>query len=158
MTMIEPQIKQTIQEHQASAPIPLGRLAKSLGLEVKLSTLPAGISGEIRPSGSGYVIKVNRHDSAGRQRFTLAHEIGHYVLHRSEIGSGIADDALYRSKLSDAREAEANRFAAELLMPYALLQPQIAALGNIPLSEKAPQLASLFGVSETAMKIRLGLQ
>lgn len=157
MTSIPTEIYDLIQEHQTAAPVQLGKLAKALGLTVKSSTLPAGISGEIRPSGDGYMIKVNRHDSSGRQRFTLAHEIGHYVLHRDHIGAGISDDALYRSNLSDAREAEANRFAADLLMPRNLLDAEIAARGPTPLSEKVPELAAHFGVSERAMKIRLGL-
>src|SRR5215217_1945633 len=109
---------------QVEAPVKLSELGKALGLSIKAATLPVGISGEIRPSPDHpgrYVIRVNRHDSPERQRFTVAHEIGHYLLHRNQIGNGITDDVLYRSTLTDRREAEANRVAADILMPSHLV-------------------------------------
>lgn len=145
----------TIAAAQADIPVRLGTIATRFGLSVKASTLPAGISGEIRPNGASYEIKVNRHDSKGRQRFTVAHELAHYLLHRDQIGDGVRDDALYRSSLSDVREAEANRLAAEILMPASKVKE---ALAEYPGSEdeKLHTLATIFGVSEVAMEIRLG--
>lgn len=151
------QQRELILRYQASIPVKLSQLAKELGLKVVASTLSPGISGEIRPSPNGYVINVNRHDSSRRQRFTVAHEIAHYLLHRSQIGNGISDDVLYRSSLSDWREAEANRLAAEILLPRAAIEEKRALLHDLDPELIADALATEFEVSEVAMKIRLGL-
>jgi Zn-dependent peptidase ImmA (M78 family) len=68
------------------------------------------------------------------------------------IGDGITDDVFYRSTLSNAQEAEANRFAADVLMPYALIENLMAAG-----TSSVPALASALQVSETAMTVRLGI-
>lgn len=146
-----------IARHQAELPVKLGALAKELGVRVLSSTLPSGISGEIRPRDGSFVISVNRHDSARRQRFTVAHELAHYLLHRDQIGAGIQDDVLYRSNLSDQREAEANRLAAEILMPREKIDRALADVRDLPESERIPALSERFGVSDVAMRIRLGL-
>lgn len=151
---LTPAQREIILEAQRELPVRVGDIARQLGLPVKASTLPAGISGEIRPLGSTFEIKVNRHESRGRQRFTVAHELAHFLLHRDQIGSGVSDDALYRSSLSDSREAEANRLAAQILMPRERVR---AALQETPgtLEERLQLLAETFGVSEAAMSIRL---
>jgi hypothetical protein len=150
--------RQVIRAHQDSFPVRLATLARALGVPVQASTLKPGISGELRPDGQGaYVIRVNRHDAPVRQRFTVAHEIAHFLLHRDHIGTGISDDVLYRSGLSDQREAEANRLAADILMPdEAVRQAYHAARGQEG-DEAVLELAARFGVSEAAMSIRLGM-
>lgn len=148
-----------IEEAHTDLPVKLSALASKLGVRVVASTLPAGISGELRPSADGScVISINRHDSSRRQRFTVAHELAHFLLHRDHIGSGIKDDALYRSGLSDAREAEANRLAAEILMPMSLVQRQLQTHGGVATEDVVAKLAVEFGVSDAAMRIRLGLE
>lgn len=154
------EIRETIQAHQEVYPVKLSTIATALGLSVKAATLPVGISGEIRPSignPNKFIIKVNRHDSDRRQRFTVAHEIGHYLLHKDQIGSGIEDDVLYRSSLSDRREAEANRMAADILMPMELIDAALERAEALGIEDVASYLADEFEVSETAMKIRLGI-
>ncbi|RJG54299.1 ImmA/IrrE family metallo-endopeptidase [Sphingobium terrigena] len=150
-------LRAAVEQHQAEAPVDLAALARGFGLSVKAATLAPGISGEIRPEGNSFVIRVNRHDAAVRQRFTVAHEIAHFLLHQSEIGKGITDDVLYRSSLSGKIEAEANRLAADILMPDHLVQrikanSEVLNINDIPL-----HLSKRFGVSESAMKIKLGL-
>lgn len=147
--------QEIVRDAQNDIPVRLSEVARRLGLTVRSSTLPAGISGEIRPARGSFEIKVNRHDSKGRQRFTVAHELAHYLLHRDQIGQGVTDDALYRSSLSDAREAEANRLAAEILMPLPAVRAALEAYGG-PIEERSASLAQLFGVSEVAFDIRLG--
>ncbi len=88
--------------------------------------------------------------------FTIAHEIAHYILHRELIGDGIVDDILYRSGLSDHLEAQANRLAADLIMPWPSLHKRIQELSDLKNEELYEQLAKDFEVSTTAMKIRLG--
>lgn len=146
-----------IHRHQNGFPVKLSSLAREFGLKVVASTLPPGISGEIRPSGSGFTISVNRHDSSRRQRFTVAHEIAHYLLHKDQIGDGISDDVLYRSSLSDWREAEANRLAAEILLPREAVNSKVQESHGLSEGEMVSLLAGEFGVSEIAIRIRLGL-
>src|SRR3546814_18529596 len=57
-----------------------------------------------------------------RRRFSIAHEIAYFALHRNLIGDGVTDDAMYRSNLSSAVEVQANRMAAGILMPWHLIR------------------------------------
>jgi len=145
----------TIADHQDVAPVRLSELAKALGVPVKAATLAPGISGEIRPDENGFVIRINRHDPAKRQRFSVAHELAHFLLHSDQIGTGIADDVLYRSSLSDRREAQANRLAADILMPDELVRQQVEAAHEKGVGDLVLFLAEEFAVSEAAMRIKL---
>ncbi|KGK43319.1 hypothetical protein LH51_00790 [Nitrincola sp. A-D6] len=148
--------QEVIRKHQQALPVKLSRIAGDLGLMVKSSTLDAGISGEIKKQGDRYLIRVNRHDVKERQRFTVAHEIAHYLLHKEQIGDGIIDDILYRSSLSDNLEAEANRLAADILMPWDIITSAKESLSTLKIEQKIEELAKLAEVSVTAIKIRLG--
>lgn len=147
-----------VREFQGEAPVPVVALARRLGLKVYDEDTNAAISGRLTrdPAAggpSGYAVYVNVAHHRHRKRFTLAHEIAHFLLHRHLLDAGIVeDDALYRSHLSTAVEAEANRFAAEILMPWHLIDRAIEQGVTAP-----ADLACLFQVSETAMRIRLGL-
>ncbi|WP_417535607.1 ImmA/IrrE family metallo-endopeptidase [Methylophaga sp.] len=145
-----------ITTFQKSFPVKVGDIAKALKLTVKQATLPAGISGEIKEVDGQFIIRVNRHDVKYRQRFTVAHEISHFLLHRDKIGDGIIDDVLYRSSLSDALEAQANRLAADIIMPGELIEKELNMLGQIEI-EEVEEIAKLAEVSTTALKIKLGL-
>jgi hypothetical protein len=148
-------IRATIEEHQDFAPIRLSQLARALGVPVKAATLGPGISGEIRPDGDVFVIRVNRHDPSKRQRFTVAHELAHFLLHSEHINNGISDDVLYRSSLSDRREAQANRLAADILMPDDLVLASVEVAKEKGLGDLVLFLAEQFAVSEGAMRIKL---
>lgn len=152
--------KDTILAHQFEAPVKISAIARAMNVTLRGATLAPGISGEIRPdtmAPAGFMIKINRHDPARRQRFTAAHELAHFLLHRDQIGSGISDDVLYRSALSDNREAEANRLAADILMPESLIQEWLDNAKALKVEDKVAYLADRFEVSEAAIKIRLGL-
>lgn len=131
-------------------------LARDLGLEVyRVPNWPDALSGMIVRSSetpSGFAIYVNQDHPEVRRRFTLAHECAHAILHPDLIGDGITDDALYRSGLSSRVEAQANRLAADILMPRNRLD-ELIAKGITSVSE----LASMFNVSSGAMAIRLGV-
>lgn len=157
---VDPEHKAVIEPFLEEVPVKVAGMARALGLEVKAATLKPRISGQISPtasSPSGYRIRVNRHEAKVRQRFTIAHEIAHYLLHRDHIGDGLEDTILYRSTLSDRREAEANRLAADLIMPEKSVVASLRALGARATPEVATILADKYDVSEAAMKIRLGL-
>lgn len=158
---IQPEKLEVIFENSSQLPIPIASIGKQLGLEVKLVALEPNISGEIRPSQSapaGFRIRINRHDKKARQRFTAAHEIAHYLLHADRIGAGIADNVLYRSKLSNEVEWEANRLAADILMPRRLVRQELEKIGGVANLEAAEILSEVFEVSLPAMKIRLGVE
>lgn len=152
-----PHTLQVINEYQKTTPIDVLAIANRLKINVYEAIENENLSGKIVKDekyggDSGYAIFVNSKHSKTRQRFTIAHEIAHYLLHRDAIGNGVVDDALYRSGLSNSQEREANKLAAEILMPWHLI--------NEILDEKfknIQELAAYFNVSESAMSIRLGI-
>src|SRR3546814_8751462 len=77
-----------------------------------------------RGGESGFAIYVNGSHPRVRRRFSIAHEIAHFALHRNLIGDGVTDDAMYRSNLSSAVEVQANRMAADILMPWHLIRSE----------------------------------
>lgn len=145
-----------LHQFTGTAPVKVGALAAALGLKVVEATLPLSISGMIKPDEAGnFVIKVNRFEPKERQRFTIAHEIAHFLLHRQLIARGVVDSTLYRSKLSSRLEAEANRLAADIIMPSKLITE---ALSQVPdyVDDVDVYLAEKFRVSKPAMEIRTG--
>jgi len=153
--------KEIINRHTAQIPVKVSRICNDFGLEIVTAPLPARISGEIRPVDSlhsKFRIKINRYESGVRQRFTAAHELAHYLLHRNYIGSGVVDTVLYRSNLSSYLEAQANRLAADILMPINLIETYIRDRFTVHLDESdIEELSDTFQVSEVALRFRLGL-
>jgi hypothetical protein len=149
---------QVIAKYQIQAPVDVVAIATELGLNVWAMALPANISGKIfrdplNGGQSGFSVAVNSQDAFVRQRFTVAHEIAHFVLHRERLESGdLIDDAMYRSGLSSKEETAANRLAADILMPMPLIQTLVSAGIREPQS-----LANKLQVSLAAIKIRLGI-
>lgn len=144
------------------APIPVELVARRLGLSVKPSDFTDDISGVLVIEDGRGAIGYNKHQPKVRQRFTIAHEIGHYQLHKDKLPLFVDKgySALYRNSDSSTgevrREREANAFAAALLMPKQLLIKEIEGhsfdLGN---DSSLDELSKLFGVSTQAMAIRL---
>jgi Zn-dependent peptidase ImmA (M78 family) len=155
-----PQQIEIVDNFRKETPVRLAALANELGLEVFRSSLKPDVSGLIEPSetaAAGYRIKINRHETAERQRFTLAHEIAHFLLHKEHIGGGVVDTVMYRSSLSSKKEVEANKLAAKLIMPMSNVQAERQKLLGMDDDQAAVVLASKFKVSLPAMRIRLGL-
>lgn len=151
-----PEHIEILSRYVNEAPVRVGALAKELGLKVVVAALPLNISGLIKPDGDGYVIKVNRFESKERQRFTIAHEIAHFLLHRDRIQAGVVDSVLYRSKLSSRLEAEANRLAADILMPIDQVRRVLDSHQGLTPTETNSLLSEKFEVSKQAMGIRMG--
>lgn len=155
---LEPEYAEILGRHVSEHPVKLGALAQDLGVSVKVSTMDIGISGEIRREGREYVVRVNRNESRERQRFTVAHEIAHYILHRSVIDDspdGIRDNVLYRSGKPEAIEYEANRLAAEIVMPSALVKQWVSQHPGGLSEDIVERLATEFEVSKAAMEVQL---
>jgi IrrE N-terminal-like domain len=145
--------------HMQAPPINVAACAEAVGLKVYAMALPEGVSGmlqrdEALGGESGFACFVDKTEPSVRQRFTAAHELGHFVLHRHEIGESHQDNYLLRAEgLTNAQEAAANRFAADLLMPRKLIAE--AMQGGVT---TVAALAAHFKVSQVAMSIRLGLE
>ncbi len=142
-------------------PIDLDLLAAGLNIKVIRDAFDSSsISGMLVFKEGRYFIGVNSEHSVGRQRFTIAHELGHYILHRkkfhidTEIEEGAVmfrDDSLGNSP----QEVEANSFAANLLMPEDIFKREFERLKSIE------AVADRFLVSVPAAQFRsrnLGLR
>lgn len=149
------------QECLPEKPVRVITLAREFGLQVYTASLPPDVSGQIgldpeSGSPSGYSIVVDRSDPEPRRRFTIAHELAHFLLHRDDIGEdGVAESRLYRSRLRNLQEVEANTLAADILMPY----DKLGAIIDTDRWRDAPlaEVAAKFNVSKSALKVRLGI-
>jgi len=121
-------------------------------IEIIEDNLNPEISGMIEYINFGFVITINKYHSQNRKRFTLAHEFGHYIMHKDflkENGS-IEDRMLFRNGTKqDEKEIEANEFAAQLLMPEDEFKNAINS-GK----KSIAALAEKFQVSAAAIKYR----
>ena len=113
--------------------------------------LEDNISGYIEKQGEKFIIAINSSQNPLRQRFTLAHELGHYYIHRSELSGQHTDVTLFRDANEDRLGIEyaANDFAAELLMPELNFRQAIKEGNNTP-----KHLSQLFQVTEKAVLYR----
>jgi Zn-dependent peptidase ImmA (M78 family) len=142
-------------------PVRVDFIAERLGLTVVVQAMETDLSGMLlRSDEDGNVIGVNRSHSISRRRFTIAHELGHYLLHKGR--PVIVDPTLrinFRDSLAslatDREEIEANQFAAELLMPTRLVREVLAQLGALEDEAATSELAGRFQVSVEAMTYRL---
>jgi len=127
--------------------------------------LGSDVSALLVTSGPKIAIGIHKGHSKTRQRFSLAHEIGHFVLrHQFEAGEHVHVDSgrLISARSAsasaglDPKEVEANQFAAELLMPVKLIRMHASRFGEGPVLEhEVARLAREFAVSQQAMTIRL---
>jgi Zn-dependent peptidase ImmA (M78 family) len=143
-------------------PVPVEQLAKALSIDVRYSAGSEEVSGALIRNEESVVIAVNSAQHDNRQRFTIAHEIGHFLLHK---GTQVHFDEDFRinyrnavsSDATEQDEIEANGFAAALLMPepflrrdWLRLRPEDAAIPSVIKS-----LAVRYKVSTKAMELRL---
>jgi len=144
-----------------SYPVDVHRLARLEGVEVDRSDFGEEISGLLVKDGARAVIGVNGRDVPARQRFTIAHELGHFLLHDSRELFVDRDFVVhFRNETSstgyDALEVEANQFAAELLMPAEKVR-ELFSKQPFQIDDKRAlkKLAAAFGVSPMAIAVRL---
>jgi len=135
------------------APVDVERIAKLLGFKVVPFDFPDSMSAVIRIEGSSKVIGVNKNHAVVRQRFSIGHELGHYLsghenfTHEKKIV--VEPDKKYLDP-HYRQEQEADEFSAELLMPENLLKIDVMVNKLDPGS-----LATKYNVSEQAMMIQL---
>ncbi|GAA0771251.1 ImmA/IrrE family metallo-endopeptidase [Actinomadura yumaensis] len=147
-----------VARHMKDAPVDLEAIFKELGIEYQELWLEDA-SGSITRNGDSFTIAVNALESENRRRFTAAHELAHYLMHRDLLGDGKRMhrhiDNLYGGEQPEdlvfkrAHEIEANRIAAQIVMPKKLIEKEHAQTTDVT------ELAAKFGVSKAAMEIRL---
>lgn len=122
----------------------------AVGLKVVVIAMDEGSAGAYVPHPLGPVVFVNIAHAPVRQRFTLAHELGHHHLHEG----GELDEVADLRNVTDPREGEANFFAAEFLAPRPALQAFVARDRSHGL-ERVVRLGCAFGLSASAALYRL---
>ena len=146
-------------------PVDVEAVAAALGLTIVRDDLGAGVSGLLVSHQGAACVCVHEADHRHRQRFTIAHEIGHFVLRHQFVrgehvhvdrGVVVSQRGPRAASGVDRKEIEANQFAAALLMPPALVTEAVTACGGRPLVDsQVSALAATFDVSEQAISIRL---
>ncbi len=141
-------------------PVDVASVAKKLGISLQLADLGSDCSGMLVRANGGAVIGVHYAHPLNRQRFTIAHELGHFELHDGgtyvDRGTTLRLRSSAQNSGSVAEEREANQFAAALLMPATWLRRELELhavdLGD---DESLRALCERFGVSSQAMMYRL---
>lgn len=156
---------QMLEDHAiALPPVEVEEIAEALGIHVQYEPAENELSGFLLRdlNRRKAIIGVNDRHPENRQRFTIAHELGHYLLHEQEK---LHIDRRFQIQLRDGNsskgeseeEKEANLFAAELLMPASFIQQDLAEVEGLDLEDDAAiaDLAKKYGVSTQAMTFRL---
>lgn len=151
-------------------PVPIERIATALGAEIREVDLDSDLSGmlvrnrERAGDRERRIISVQRSHSKKRKRFTIAHELGHLLMHPGRPFIAETEKIVHVDLRTNTpgyanlqEEREANQFAAALLMPAELVQKHWNAL-SVKHSDPvkvAGLLAREFDVSPIAMKYRI---
>lgn len=165
MPNAEKQAHELLAQHGVTKPpVPVEDLARRAGTEVRYRKFDGDISGLLLRTDDGHVVGVHAQHPRTRQRFTIAHELGHFLLHD---GRPAIVEHLHRSArvnfrdgtsalATDKEEIEANQFAAALLMPGEMVENEFAQLLGRHTDERIGELlARRFEVSPQAMRFRL---
>jgi len=163
---VQSQVESLLERfHMTIPPVDVASIAEQLHVELQKADL-GEISGLVFQEKGKVIIGVNSKHSANRQRFTIAHELGHFFLHAQ---NPLYVDKVFALKLRDhvsseaidIDEIEANAFAAELLMPTKMILNDIQNISTIldsetgDLDDLAKKLSEKYAVSKQAMAIRL---
>ncbi len=159
-------IRQTVRNILAelgmvTAPTSVEKVAKGLGISIRYAPLEDELSGMAFIKENTKVIVVNALHHPHRQRFTIAHEIGHHVLHADELATGVhVDKVIMRRDVisasgTDDQEIQSNVFASELLMPKHLVISLCGTSFDFNDEAALKAWAKQFKVSVTALQYRL---
>ena len=151
----------------ASLPIDVEKIARAQGINIIYEDLENDVSGFLVAKNGCATIAINKLHNENRKRFTLDHELGHFILHLNKDKNEelfIDKVKFHRNQASAlglvSQEIEANRFAAEVLMPEEQLISCVENISgksfDIADENLIAELAQIFAVSEQALTIRLG--
>lgn len=129
----------------------LTELAEDLGVDVLRAPLPKAVSGLCVRVDGGALIAIDSGPTMGHQRFTLAHEVGHFLLD-DEATELVLDSGSYLGE-QGAAESRANAFAYELLLPESGLRRKVA--GAEVTESLFAELLFHYNVSQSALRHRL---
>jgi Zn-dependent peptidase ImmA (M78 family) len=160
---LRPIVRQLLDRHGIKEPpVPVSRIATKEGALIRYSPFEGELAGMlVRGEEGAVILGVNSLHHMNRQRFTIAHECGHLLLHK---GKDVHIDRTFRvnrrdevsSQAVDPDEIEANRFAAELLMPYDMIMNDIVDYEiDMEGEETFKVLAEKYEVSVQAMTHRI---
>lgn len=147
-----------------SAPVPVFDIVKAMGLQLLEYNLGEETSGVLVVDNGKGSIGYNPKDSYVRRRFTVAHELGHFILHSDANQLFVDNFFLIKFRKNNSytkeeywQEQEANAFAAAILMPEEFINYELLNnnFGNIDESDFIERLARKFEVSIPAMSFRL---
>lgn len=128
-------------------------IAFDADMEVEYRPL-AGCEATLVGVGNHAIATVSPSPVRGRERFSIGHELGHWLLHRGRSFRCRVDDPDQNLASDRTLEQQADRFAAHVLMPALLFQPAVKALGH-PGFRQLDDLAGHFETSLLATCIRL---
>jgi Zn-dependent peptidase ImmA (M78 family) len=160
-SIIAKEVAGLLTRFPCSAPVPVAEIAEACGATVVYNNFNQEISGLLFRESGKLIIGVASEQSKVRQRFTIAHELGHALLHQMvNVHVDKNFTVMFRSPASstaqDLYEIEANTFAAELLMPESLLKEDLLTLKlDMEDDKQLSILASRYGVSTQALTYRL---
>lgn len=127
-------------------------IAQYCGATVRYGSLE-GAEARILGAGDRAIITVNNSSKRGRQRFSIGHELGHWVWDRGKAAFTCDKGEFTRRWSGTDRETVANKYAAELLLPRYIFRPLVA---KKPVTfQTVRELATTFETSLTATAIRL---
>lgn len=140
------------------APIPVEHITEALG--IKISFAPSGdYSGILirrdAKDGGGVLMGINSNDPPARRRFTIAHELGHYLLEKKTVSIDYRD--INHNPNKSETEVKIDEFAANLLMPFEFIKKDFRKIseGGVFFEEHLVQLVDKYNVSREAMTWRL---
>ena len=133
----------------STVPFEIDEFIRHLGVRIRREAMNDDVSGYLKFVDGSWVIGVNNLHHPRRQRFTLAHELAHYALHKNSSGEFV-DKVLFRSLNTESPyEREANDFAAKLLMPEDEFRQFVQNVSKV-----IEDIAEHFDVSALAVKFR----
>lgn len=160
MREVQKKVRELLEQTNVrKPPVPVDRIATAQGILIQKSPAKDEISGALIRKGKKSFLGVNTYHHPNRQRFTIAHELGHFIYHD---GMRLHVDEDFRINWRDADsskaiywdEVEANRFAAELLMPIDFITRDLRKTGVVD-DSVIEHFANRYKVSTQAMRIRL---
>ncbi len=151
---IEARAEKILAENRIeSVPVPIEKILETFNIQIAKAPSKE-FSGILIRKSEGAMVGINSSEPKTRQRFSLGHELGHFLLHESK--DTFVDHRNTNSATRTTREQEADMFAAALLMPRNLLKKDIKEIpGGTFTEEKVKLLADKYDVSEPAMKFRI---
>jgi Zn-dependent peptidase ImmA (M78 family) len=159
---IERVVADLLQRHRISQPpVPVDEIVRALGAQLRYVPYEGELSGMLYQEKNSPLIAINSLHHPNRQRFTIAHECGHMLLHGDQEmfidrGSIKYNRDAKSAEGTNNKEIEANRFAAELLMPRKFLEKDLANMAlDVEDESTINELAKKYKVSLQALAWRI---